>query len=514
MRSGTRGRVEIWAVAAVSAAMLLAACSASNNSVTRDAASVPAWDPVATYGSAGTSVMYKGTQYSNAWYAGPGACPVEADCPSQYEAGLWRADSGPSQPHEFASYDHAALKSSYPALPNCTTNDYGQAAVKAAIDDRIASGDLKSAAPTGGFAAADHQALYREYMLPCKPDLTQATPDNVKTVEKVLTKATWDEFSAKIAQGDLSMPKYKDANGTQQSWPIDPAFSAKAHSSFLSAVARYPYFCGEQGHFSTIVEACRNEIAGILAHAAQETGNGDVKQSFYWLREFGQVNGPQGFKDGCAAPFDCSASFARYYGRGPKQLTYYYNYAGFSAAYFNGNYQFLLSYPDLVAYDPDLYFQSAVWFAMSSQPPKPSIHDVIVGRYRPSAGCVKGTDCSGVQFDGQTGLKNPFGVTIEIVNGGPECRGSNAVQSRNRTQGFSTALGILGAQNTDAGALGCDFIAITEPSPSVSIFANDKLAQRVNTWVDLAGGTCKAQAIGGAAMVSITANGVVDACKS
>lgn len=500
---------------ALGAVVAVAGCSSADSVARRAAAeaTVPAWNAAATYKTAGTEVMYNGTKYANGWYAGPGACPVQADCPTLFEAGLWKvASSGSAKPHEFASYDYADLKAKYPKLGKCSEAQYAKSNVQSTVDQRIDGGNLESAAPSGGFGTADREALYREYMLPCKPELSSFKPENVKTVMGVLSEAKWDKFASTTAKGDLSMPKYRDADGTLRPWPADPDFASNAYSSFLSAAARYPYFCGEKGRFATVEESCAHEVAAVLAHAAQETGNGDVLQSFYWLREFGYVNGDSKFDTGCTAPFDCSKEWARYYGRGPKQLTYYYNYAGFSAAYFNGDYQFLLSYPDLVAYDPDLYFQSAVWFSMSGQPPKPSIHDVIVGRYQPTA-CVLVTDCSGVLYNAETGLKNAFGVSIEIVNGGPECRGRNTTQSENRTAGYGKALELLGASDQATGAAGCGFIASTSPDDAVSIFTNDKLAQRVSTWVDLAGKSCTAQDRGGAAMVSITAAGVLEACR-
>lgn len=43
----------------------------------------------------------------------------------------------------------------------------------------------------------------------------------------------------------------------------------------------------------------------------------------------------------------------------------------------------LLSNPDLVLTDPIVSFLTAIWFWMTPQPPKPSPHDVIVGKWQP-----------------------------------------------------------------------------------------------------------------------------------
>ena len=222
----------------------------------------------------------------------------------------------------------------------------------------------------------------------------------------------------------------------------------------------------------------------------KKQGNGEVDQSFYWLREYGYVNAVDEAKNtfsessffdkGCAAPFDCKHDFQRYYGRGPKQITYYYNYAGMSASYFAGNYQYLLDWPDMVAYDGILYYSAAIWFVMTHQPPKPSIHDVILGRYRPE-NCTEASPCYGIVYDSETGIKHNFNATIEIVNGGVECRSyekdgkqiiKNQKQSYNRTTAYIAALNMLKAELTDdekALAQGCDFIAVVCPDGTAGI---------------------------------------------
>ena len=332
-----------------------------------------------------------------------------------------------------------------------------------------------------------------------------------------MPESIWNKFASNTLTGDHSpIYSYIDAAGNKQKWPAQTNFAEVAYKSFLTGVARYPYFCGEKGFYDSVDEACKREIASLFAHAAQETGNTKVTDSFYWLREYGYVDGTSYFDTGCAAPFNCPHKFERYYGRGPKQVTYYYNYAGFSAAYFNGNYQYLLNWPDMVAYDPDLYFTSAIWFVMTHQPPKPSIHDVMLGKYKPATSCTQST-CKGVEYNSITGVNNNFDITIEVVNGGPECRGVNSQNSANRTNGFKQVLELLNANMTNAEKNlppGCDFIAKNGAEKDNSVFADATLAQGVNTWVDLSNSSCQAQAKGGAAMISVTATGIVNACKS
>jgi len=66
-------------------------------------------------------------------------------------------------------------------------------------------------------------------------------------------------------------------------------------------------------------------------------------------------------------------------------------------------------------------FTSALWFYMTPQSPKPSIHDVATGYMVPTAA------------DDAAGFGAGFGVTTNIINGGQECGGgweNNKSQSR------------------------------------------------------------------------------------
>ena len=484
-------------------------------SLTLAVTNIKEYDLASSY-SANAVVSYKSINYIAKYWASPGQCPLALDCPKLPDYPWIVYD--PNAKHEFDYYDYASIKSTkYPTVNKCTANDYGLSSVQAVLAASIDTGEISKAAPGGKYKPEDREALYREYMLPCMPDLANLVPDNVATVKRVMPKSIWDKLADKTYSNDAAQ-KYLTADGTSASWPAEAGFKLDAYDNFLAAVARYPYFCGERGYFSSVDEACKRELASLFAHAAQETGNTSINQSFAWLREL-YVNGSSFFKDGCTAPFDCTSNgFARYYGRGPKQLTYYYNYAGFSAAYFKGDYKFLLLWPDMVAWDGKMYFESALWFVMTNQPPKPSIHDVMLGRYKPNKSCIEQKDCFGIQADAVSGVKNNFNVTIEVVNGGPECHGLNSKQSANRSTGYAQMLGtdLLAAQLTDVEknpVSGCDFIANNTP-PTEGAFTSALLAPNLNTWIDMSLSNCQAQAKGGAAMISVTAQGIVTACKN
>ena len=436
------------------------------------------------------------------------------------------ASSNPLSPaanYEFSNYDYEQILEDYPEIRECAADDYAQASVEDTINESIDSGDLAEAAPAGGFTHNDKEALYREYMLPCKPNLDNYVPENVQTIQKVLSEEVWEKFASKTANGDSSK-RYENSQGDVVPWPMQDNFVSNAYENFLTAAARYPYFCGEQGFYDSVDEACKREIASFLAHAAQETGNGSVEDSFWWLREYGYTESSEDasfFDQGCSEPFICKHDFQRYYGRGPKQLTYYYNYAGFSASYF-GNYQFLLDWPDMVAYDGELYYSAAIWFVMTHQPPKPSIHDIMIGRYSPAETCTETSSCNGLVYDSTSGVKYNFGVTIEVVNGGVECRlladgkVKNQTQSHNRCNAYISALEMLNANLTEDEKnlkKGCDFIADETPDGTAGIFGvNASLNKGLNTWLDMSGTTCQAQSWGGSAMISVTSEGIIDAC--
>ena len=104
---------------------------------------------------------------------------------------------------------------------------------------------------------------------------------------------------------------------------------------------------------------------------------------------------------------------AQYYGRGAKQLSYNYNYGLFSRFMYEGNASTLLENPDKVAQEGWLAVSSAIWFYTMPQPPKPSMHDVVVGIWQPN------------EADEKANIKPGFGATINIINGGLECNKSS-----------------------------------------------------------------------------------------
>jgi hypothetical protein len=180
-------------------------------------------------------------------------------------------------------------------------------------------------------------------------------------------------------------------------------------AAFVAAATKYPAFL-DQG---TDTDK-RRELAAFLANCAQETSGGwegapggYFKWGFYFIREQGCDGGCPQYSDSSKKKYP-PVSGRSYYGRGPKQLSYNYNYGQFSQDYF-GDKEVLLQDPDRVARDSVLAFASALWFWMTPQPPKPSCHDVITGIWHPT------------HHDQQAGRLPGFGTTLNIINGGVEC---------------------------------------------------------------------------------------------
>jgi len=343
--------------------------------------------------------------------------------------------------------DEAAPAAVSSALPTCRAEQLGIAGVDAAFAARDDLKVLRHRWSGERLSARDKDALKKVFVLPCLPrvDLSDvsANAPNVRAVMDVLPESSWNELIAH--------------RGAHES-AGEVRWDTFSYEAFLQAVARMPYFCGEAGTFPTVKEACQREVAAFFAHATQETGAHDPsaerpewQQPFAVMREASHLAdvaaydpGTEGSPEPCAAPFVCPPD-AHYYGRGALQLSHFYNYALFCAAYF-GDPQRLLRDPDEVARDGRLALAAGVWFYMTPQPPKPSMHDVMVGSYAPRAAHA------GVGLDEGGRVKDRFAATVSILNGGFECSPKpgtpEAQRSMNRFTYFQSYLGFVGATLT------------------------------------------------------------------
>jgi len=181
-----------------------------------------------------------------------------------------------------------------------------------------------------------------------------------------------------------------------------------SYASFIKAAASFPLFAGEGDPAIR-----KRELAAFFAHAAHETTNGGagakggaLAWGLYYTDEQACLTGHCTiYNTGGTSPYQ-PAPGKSYHGRGPLQLSYAYNY-GLAGAELGLP---LLAKPELVSHDGVISFQTAIWFWMKAQKPKPSCHDAICGKWQPEA------------EDGRLGRKAGFGMTINIINGGIECK--------------------------------------------------------------------------------------------
>ena len=191
-----------------------------------------------------------------------------------------------------------------------------------------------------------------------------------------------------------------------------------SYEAFIKAAASFPLFVGEGDPAQR-----KRELAAFFAHAAHETTNGGAGSAggpyawgLYYTDEQACLTGHCSvYNTGGNSPYQ-PAPGKSYYGRGPLQLSYAYNY-GLAGAELGLP---LLAKPELVSHDGVIAFRTAIWFWMRAQKPKPSCHDVICGKWQPDA------------EDLRLGRTAGFGMTITIINGGVECKSPNPEIKANR----------------------------------------------------------------------------------
>ncbi|XP_002991313.2 chitinase 4 [Selaginella moellendorffii] len=189
-------------------------------------------------------------------------------------------------------------------------------------------------------------------------------------------------------------------------FPSNIANPFYTYNDFIAATKYYPTF-GSTGS----LDVQKRELAAYFANVKQETG------TLQYIREINRNNVYCDTSRG----IPCPAGTKAYYGRGPLQLTWNYNYDAAGKA-FNMN---LLQNPDQVAQNGVLSWRSSVWFWMQNS----NCHTAIT------------------QNQG-------FGATIRAINGGQECgKGSETQPAQNRINYYKDFCSQLGV--SPGGNLGC-----------------------------------------------------------
>ncbi|MGW5345498.1 glycoside hydrolase family 19 protein [Streptomyces sp. NPDC004050] len=175
------------------------------------------------------------------------------------------------------------------------------------------------------------------------------------------------------------------------------------YGGLVAALSAYPAFAGT-GDDTTR----KREAAAFLANVSHETGG------LVHIVEQNTANYPHYCDAG--RPYGCPAGQAAYYGRGPIQLSWNFNYkAAGDALGIN-----LLANPYLVEQDPAVAMKTALWYWNTQNGP---------GTMTAHAAMVNGAG---------------FGETIRSINGALECNGGNPAQVQSRVNAYRSFTALLG----------------------------------------------------------------------
>ncbi|XP_073308809.1 chitinase 5-like [Primulina huaijiensis] len=205
----------------------------------------------------------------------------------------------------------------------------------------------------------------------------------------------YDEPSRNISAADIVTDAF--FNGiADNGGPNCPGKEFYSRTVFLESLDPYPRFASGSN------DVAKREIAAFFAHVTHETGS---------LCHIEEINGESyDYCDSGNTQYPCVPG-KKYFGRGPIQLSWNYNYgaAGQSIG-FDG-----LDFPDIVARDPVISFETALWFCMNN-------------------------NCHNAITSGQG-----FGATIRAING-MECDGGNQATVNSRVKYFTNYCSQFGVE--------------------------------------------------------------------
>ncbi len=193
----------------------------------------------------------------------------------------------------------------------------------------------------------------------------------------------------------------------------------------------YADFCAEKD-----LKTNKKELAAFLAQIAHETRGGENGRYNDGLMYLHEIDSSLNYvaKSDTYAP----AKGKKYYGRGPIQLSYNSNY-GYASACILGDKKILLNDPDLVIKNSIIAFETAIYFWMTPQLPKPSAHAVMTGDWKPTVA------------DRAKGRLPGFGMTINVINGEVECnKGDDNLSMNDRIGYYQYFLKQMGAEDLNA----------------------------------------------------------------
>ena len=280
-------------------------------------------------------------------------------------------------------------------------------------------------------------------------------------IESLISEQQFNQITADARNN----PACVEANAEALGLPMEngkPMINGKwyyTYEYFRDAMKAITQFAGE-GDENTR----KLEIAAFFANVAQETGSGQTYGAGCFIQEgAGSAQHSCNF-DGCNNDKEvqcvpdpdpekpnntlCGGDGVGYPGRGPHQLTYKYNYQAYGEGMDEGDKY--VKNPDLLTQEPLTGISGSLWFwnrttpgwgGRMNPPEKPSAHDVMTHKWKPSENDIKGNRT----------IEDPnrdFGVVINIINGGVEC-GPNAgskEKAQSRVNYYRAYAEILGAE--------------------------------------------------------------------
>ncbi|KAK6017955.1 chitinase class I, partial [Ostertagia ostertagi] len=193
-----------------------------------------------------------------------------------------------------------------------------------------------------------------------------------------------------------------------------------SYKSFIIAARYFPEFGGESSN--KVYEPAhhqRRDVAAFFAHVLQETGENDI--SLYNTSLSDVEKADCFYRGGFYNWFerDSTKMFpltdAQKKVDTAKELSWNYNYGLFQQFLLSRGIKVdLINNPNLVVtkMDPPLAMLASLWFYMTPQPPKPSMHSIVVGDWRQS------------EKNRRAGFSGPiFGPTSLVINN--ECGGED-----------------------------------------------------------------------------------------
>ncbi|PPK66397.1 glycoside hydrolase family 19 protein [Actinokineospora auranticolor] len=186
-----------------------------------------------------------------------------------------------------------------------------------------------------------------------------------------------------------------------QMFPSRNAFYT--YKGLTDALAAYPGFAN-----TGTDTVKRQEAAAFLANVNHETGG------LVYIKEINEANYPH-YCDATQS-YGCPAGQSAYYGRGPIQLSWNFNYKAAGDALGID----LLRNPFLVEQDPAVAWKTALWYWNTQKGPGTMTpHDAMVN-------------------------SRGFGETIRSINGALECNGGNPAQVQSRINAYQKFTQVLG----------------------------------------------------------------------